>query len=40
MIHFIKQKDIEKLEEIFAYLTKDGWIIPEWINLLKVTANG
>lgn len=35
LIHSIQEKDIEILEGIFAYLTKQGWVIPEWIKLLK-----
>ena len=34
-LHSVKQKDIEILEDIFAYLTEQGWVIPEWINLLR-----
>lgn len=34
-LHHVKEKDIAILERIFAYLTKDGWVIPDWIKLLK-----
>jgi len=35
IFHSIKPEQIKILEEIFAYLTKDGWVIPDWIKLLE-----
>lgn len=34
-VHGVKQEQIAMLEQIFSKLTKDGWIIPEWIDLLR-----
>lgn len=38
MIHHVKMKDVEILEEIFAYLTPNGWVIPEWLKLMRETV--
>jgi len=37
LLHHIKPKDIEWLEQKFAKLTENGWIIPDWVILLKIT---
>lgn len=39
-LHSVQQKDIEILEGIFAYLTEEGWVIPEWINELRGNFEG
>lgn len=39
-LHSVQQKDIEILEGIFAYLTEEGWVIPEWINELRGNFDG
>lgn len=36
--HFVKSVDIEILEGIFAVFTPQGWSIPEWLILLRVTC--
>ncbi len=36
--HHITEKDITILEGIFAYLTRNGWVIPEWIDQLRITT--
>jgi hypothetical protein len=35
MLTSIKLEDVEELEVVFAFLTKDGWIIPAWVIYLK-----
>jgi hypothetical protein len=37
-LHHVSLKQIEVLEGIFAYLTEDGWIIPDWLKLMRATA--
>lgn len=36
MIHHIKPSQIYMLEGIFAKLTANGWIIPQWIEILRI----
>ena len=36
--HRVKTRDIYKLETIFAKLTDEVWVIPEWLLLMRVTA--
>lgn len=36
--HNIDREMVAWLEMKFAYLTPDGWVIPEWIEILKKTA--
>jgi hypothetical protein len=31
-------KDVEILEKIFAYLTSNGWVIPDWLKLMRETV--
>jgi hypothetical protein len=31
----IQIKDVEILEEIFAELTPNGWVIPDWLRELR-----
>lgn len=38
VIHHAKIKDIEILEEIFARFTESGWVIPQWLVLMRQTA--
>lgn len=33
-------EQVEKLEEIFAILTPEGWAIPEWLVLLRASVDG
>lgn len=40
LIHFIKLKDLLVLEEHFAVLTEEGWVIPQWLVLLHETRIG
>lgn len=40
LLHHVCLEHVEKLEEIFACLTEAGWIIPEWLKLLRATAQG
>ncbi len=40
LIHFIQAKDIEWLETKFATLTEAGWVIPDWVVLLRETMQG
>lgn len=35
VLHHVKLVDIERLEEIFAVLTPEGWKIPDWLVLLR-----
>ena len=35
VLHHIKDKDIVWLSEYFAFFTEDGWIIPDWVYLLR-----
>ena len=37
-IHFISRTEINKLEELFAFLTIDGWKLPQWIIDLQNTC--
>lgn len=39
IIHFIRLKDIEWLEQKFAVLTPTGWTVPEWVVLLRNTRH-
>jgi hypothetical protein len=32
----IKMSDVELLEEVFAYMTDIGWIIPDWLVTLRM----
>lgn len=38
MLHHVKLKDIEVLEGIFAYLTPNGWVVPDWLKLMRATC--
>lgn len=38
IFHSISKENIEILEGIFAYLSEDGWKIPEWLQLLSSSA--
>jgi len=31
----ISTEQLEMLEETFSYLTKDGWIIPDWLISMR-----
>jgi len=33
--HYIKEKDIEILEGIFAFYTPIGWCVPAWVTALR-----
>ena len=33
--HGMNSEDIRILEDTFAFMTSKGWVIPEWIKLLK-----
>lgn len=35
LLHSIQPDQIEKLKEIFAVFTPQGWAIPEWIAALE-----
>lgn len=37
MLHHVDEKNVTKLEEIFAFLTPNGWVIPEWLKLMRET---
>jgi hypothetical protein len=37
IIHHISEDQIFYLESIFAVLTETGWVIPDWLKLLKET---
>lgn len=37
MFHHVDEKNVEILEGIFAYLTPNGWVIPEWLILMRQT---
>lgn len=37
-IHFVTLKNVAKLEQIFAVLTPAGWVIPDWLVLMRDTA--
>lgn len=37
ILHFIREVDITWLEMKFATLTPAGWVIPEWVSLLRKT---
>jgi hypothetical protein len=37
--HSVTQDSIELLEDQFAYRTENGWMIPEWIDLLRHPLN-
>lgn len=34
-LHHVSKEDVKILEDIFAVLTENGWVIPEWIDLLR-----
>lgn len=36
----ITHDQCDELEEIFATLTPSGWIIPEWLLVLRYNASG
>lgn len=38
ILHNVNHAQVDWLEQKFAYLTEKGWVIPEWINLLRKTA--
>lgn len=33
-------EQVEKLEEMFAVLTEQGWAIPAWLVLLRASIEG
>jgi hypothetical protein len=37
ILHQVDEKNVEILESIFAYLTPEGWVVPEWLKLLRAT---
>lgn len=37
VIHFVNNSHIENLKSIFAKLTPDGWVIPNWLIYLEST---
>lgn len=37
-IHSIKQKDLDILEQVFAYLTPEGWKIPKWLLAIRAAS--
>jgi hypothetical protein len=37
-LHHVTMRDVQKLEEVFAVYTPDGWVIPGWLKLLKHTC--
>lgn len=37
MLHNVKEKDVTILETMFAYLTPEGWKIPDWLVLMRET---
>ena len=36
-IHQVKHEDVVRLMNIFARLTPEGWVIPEWLDLMGRT---
>lgn len=39
IIHHCSLGQIATLEEVFACLTEEGWVIPDWLQMLKDTAD-
>lgn len=37
IIHHINKQQLTYLMEQFSKFTADGWLVPEWIILLKAT---
>jgi hypothetical protein len=37
LFHHIKPADVRWLEEHFAKLTPEGWVVPDWIKLMRAT---
>lgn len=41
MLHTaIRLRDVEILEDLFATMTEDGWVIPQWLQDLRKAAEG
>lgn len=38
-VHHVSLAQVAKLEEIFATLTPAGWVIPDWLVLMRRTAH-
>ena len=38
ILHQISHENLNELENIFAYYTRWGWKIPEWLILLRKTV--
>lgn len=38
ILHSVTLDQVEVLKGIFAYLTDQGWFIPDWLQLLELTA--
>lgn len=38
IIHHATVKQVERLEEVFASLTEQGWKIPMWVEVMKSTV--
>lgn len=35
LIHHIAERDVAWLEEFFATLTPAGWVIPDWLRVMR-----
>jgi len=35
----ISNEDVDRLFDVFAYLTEDGWKIPDWLKFLRLVVN-
>lgn len=38
LITDISLEDVERLENIFATRTQTGWIVPQWLNVLRAAV--
>jgi hypothetical protein len=39
LIHHINKRELKQLVEIFGLETKTGFLVPEWLHLLQMTAS-
>lgn len=40
IIHSVKKNQLDFLKETFAFLTEDGWVIPQWVLFIESNVKG
>ncbi len=38
LLHSVTVRQVNELENVFAQLTPKGWVVPDWLKLLRKSA--